>query len=282
MALITNITEWFDPKQLPGGVFGPFYWDSEIRIRYLQRKIGWVIAISSLLENYYKAHGCNVIRIPPTINSDEFVPIASETNFSDKPKLYLAYAGVPGKKDNIDSVLRAIKVLRNEGMEISINLIGPTREYVSEICLDGNGSLLDELGEAVEYSGRVSHQAAKELVSKADFSILLRSNKRYANAGFSTKLVESLALGVPAIANPTSDIAKYVVDGKEGILIDDCSTQSFLTGVRRLLKMPREQWATMRVNARQQAVNSFDYRRYSSPLKEFLEKAVSSSEKNRK
>jgi len=40
------------------------------------------------------------------------------------------------------------------------------------------------IGRCVVYYGRVSRIEAIELISRADFTMLLRKNKRYAQAGF--------------------------------------------------------------------------------------------------
>ena len=55
----------------------------------------------------------------------------------------------------------------------------------------------------------------------SDFSIILRENKRYAEAGFPTKFVESIACGVPVIANKVGDIQKYITEYEVGFLIDN-------------------------------------------------------------
>ena len=70
------------------------------------------------------------------------------------------------------------------------------------------------------------HAELPNLIAEADFTVLMRPNKRYTNAGFPTKLVESLASGVPVIANLTSDIGWAVRDGREGLKVDDYSAAS--------------------------------------------------------
>jgi glycosyltransferase involved in cell wall biosynthesis len=55
----------------------------------------------------------------------------------------------------------------------------------------------------------------------SDFSIILRENKRYAVAGFPTKFVESIACGVPVIANKVGDIEAYITKFEVGFLVDN-------------------------------------------------------------
>lgn len=281
LALIAQSTEWYDPTHLPGGALGPFRWDSELRMQCLQPRIGRILTSSSYLERYYLDHGCAVIRVPPTLDMQDPFLKQRDPGPRDIAALHLVYAGIPGKKDQIGNALRGMRILRAQGLSVVMDLVGPSREQVVE-CLEGDGTLLNELGEAVVYHGRVPHRTALELVVKADFSILLRPDQRFAHAGFSGKLVESLSLGVPIIANPTSDIAEYVSDGKEGILLENNTPEAFISGVRRLFRMPREQWSEMRSHARRRAADCFDYRQYIQPLKAFMEQAIASSESERR
>ena len=242
-------------------------------MRWLQPKIGRVIAISSFLQRYDLSRGCSVLRVPPLIDMDEaagnqYDPVLPEDNL-----LRLVYAGMPAKKDLLGNALRALRDLRASGSPVMLDLVGPSRQSLST-CLDGDTRLLDELGSAIVCHGRVPRKVAMGVVAKADFSILLRPDRRYAHAGFPTKLVESFSLGVPILTNLTGDIADYVRDGQEGVLLEDSSPQAFIAGVRKVLDTPRELWTAMRPRARQRARNCFDYRQHVQPLRGFIEESI--------
>lgn len=273
IALIADCSEWYDPRQRIGGRFSPLRWDTELRMRWLHRKIGRVIVISSFLERYYRERGCSVIRVPPLI--DMGTPKCNQTAIPapEGNLLRLVYAGVPGKKDLLGNAIRALRDLRADDLRITLNLVGPSKRDVQR-CLGRDAAILDELDGLVVCHGRVAHKEAVSSVAKADFSILLRPDKRYAHAGFPTKLVESLATGVPIIANVTSDIAEYVRDGVEGVLLDDSTPDAFAAGIKKVLNMPRERWKAMRLNARQRAAECFDYRQHVQPLKNFMAEAI--------
>ena len=74
ISLIADCTEWYDASHLKGGPLGPFRWDTELRMRWLQPRIGRVIAISSYLAAYYQKLGCAVIRVPPLVDMGELAP----------------------------------------------------------------------------------------------------------------------------------------------------------------------------------------------------------------
>jgi glycosyltransferase involved in cell wall biosynthesis len=277
ICLIADCTEWYDPQHVPGGAFGWFRWDSELRMRWLQPKIGNMIAISSFLEKYYRDCGCTVVRVPPLVDLQakcwRSVPLLREDT-----ELHLAYAGTPGKKDLLANALRAVIALRLEGFSIKVHLVGTTRETLGNWLRD-DPSFVKALGNSVIYHGRVPQARAIELISAADFTVLLREDKRYAHAGFPTKLVEGLSAGVPIITNSTSDIAEYVRDGHEGILLENHSPEAFAAGVRRIFQMPRAKWREMRLQAQQRAEECFDYRHYIASLKSFIERVCVESSK---
>jgi len=210
-------------------------------MRVLNPIIKNTIVISKFLKKYYLSKDCNVLLIPPTVdlgnNKWNFIDNKTEDEFSDGVRL--VYAGIPGKKDVLYSVILAIKVLRDQGVNIYLDLIGPSRNDVLR-CIEGNESLLVGVEKYLNIRGRVDQSIVPSLLKEADFSVLLRPPRRSSNAGFSTKLVESMASGVPVIVNLTGDIGDYVRDGVEGIVVDDESVDSFLSGVQKILSLNKE------------------------------------------
>jgi glycosyltransferase involved in cell wall biosynthesis len=104
----------------------------------------------------------------------------------------------------------------------------------------------------------------------SDLSVLLREPLRFAQAGFPTKVPESLAAGVPVICNTTSDIGMYVRDGVEGFLCADHTAASFAATLRRVIAEWPSRYSEMRSAARGAAERFFDYRQYSATLSTFL------------
>lgn len=272
--LIIDCTEWYDPRHLVGGRFGLVRLDNEIRMRLINNWIGCILPISTYLESYYLTHRCQVLRIPPLVDlADSKWPIPSDVILADQRNIRLVYAGIPAKKDLLGNAIRGLVILKDEGVPFELHLIGPSRQDVAT-CLGTDSTVLNTLGESVIFHGRVPQSKVPTLLAVCDFSILLRPLERYAQAGFSTKLVESLAAGVPVIANPTSDIAEYVRDGIEGILLADHSPAAFVEGVKRAFSLPHTQKEAMRRNARLRAECSFDYRGYVEKLGTFIQSSI--------
>lgn len=272
LKLLIDCTEWYAPHHLVGGRYGLVWLDNEIRMRFINSCIGRIITISSFLEKYYAKKGCNVLRIPPLVDlADTKWPVLVNAEIYSITTLRLVYAGIPAKKDLLGNALRGLIILKDEGLVVELHLIGPSRKDVVE-CLDGECSVLDELGTTIVFHGRISQSNVPSVLDVFDFSVLLRPIELYAQAGFSTKLVESLASGLPVITNKTGDIAEFVHDGIEGILLVDYSPSAFAFGVRRALALSKMQRINMRKNARLRAEMSFDYRRYIDDIGSFIQK----------
>lgn len=268
--LYFDCTEWYDSRHLVGGRFGLVSIDHAIRMRFINPLIGRGIVISSYLDRYYKNKSLQTIMIPPLIDVDEPKWFQRQVQGrKNNQQLDLVYAGTPAKKDLIGNALYGLQQLRAEGHDVRLHLVGPTPAALLA-CVDGDEALMASIADLLIYHGRVPQAEVPKIVANADFSILLRPQERYAQAGFSTKFVESLMAGVPIIANITGDVAHYVKDGHDAILINDYSPEAFALGVKRALQMSPDQRELMRENARHSAETQFDYRAYIQPLAGFF------------
>jgi glycosyltransferase involved in cell wall biosynthesis len=248
--------------------------DNELRMRWMQATLDGIIAISSYLEHYYQGRGRKVLRVPVLVDLEEpqwalRQPFAPDRDGS----LTLAFVGNAGKKDNLISALRGLALAGHSAKVSQIIVAGPTQTQVAE-SLGGEAHLLETLRTRLRFTGRLPHREALGHLARADLSILLRPSLRYAQAGFPTKLVESLAMGVPVICNLTSDIGMYVHDGREGIVVRDSSPAAFAEGLRRASALSPEQRGEMRHQARRRAERSFDYRNWVQSVRNFMARVL--------
>ena len=267
--VVADVTEWHTPAQLPNGRFGLPYWDSEFRLRVLiPRYIKHVVCISSYLGAYFRGKGCHTIEVPPLIDLAEDKWHTTRAPSDSTQPLALIYAGTPGKKDLIGNVVRAVCALRRRGRQVVLHCAGPTAGDIAAIDA-GAGALVADNPDAFVFHGRVPQQSVPALLGKADFSVFVRPRARYAQAGFPTKLVESLAASVPVITNDTGDIGRFVSDGCEGIVLADPSVQTVVDGIERLFAEGRQRWSGMGALAQGRAMRSFDYQAHSQRIREF-------------
>ena len=136
--------------------------------------------------------------------------------------------------------------------------------------------MFEKLQGLVHCHGRVPQEKVPSILATYDASILLRNDNRTSQAGFSTKLVESLAAGLPILANRTGDIPEFVRDGVEGLLLDGPEPEDFIRGVQRWCGTSNARKLHMKNAARKRAMESFDYREYIDSIGNFVEERLAS------
>jgi glycosyltransferase involved in cell wall biosynthesis len=105
--------------------------------------------------------------------------------------------------------------------------------------------------------------------------MIVRPQDRFANAGFPTKFVESLSLGVPVMANGTSDIAEFLRDGRDGYLLYEPTAAAVEHAIMRAWQRTTDEKMQMRSAAWMRSRECFDYRRHAAELAEFVQGAQS-------
>lgn len=256
---LVDVVEWYDPKQLPGGRLGPFYFSSQIALKHIYPKADGLIVISSFLDRYYRESRPTII-IPPTFT--ELSP-PSTIRLSER-HLKLVYAGTPGHKDLLGDVISSVIAVNHAGHNVDLLVIGPDSADVA--ALAGK----PYLPSFISALGHIPQADVKRHIAASDFSILVRPSERFTNAGFPTKFVESIAVGTPVIANCTSDICLHLNDGENGIAVSEPTITEITQTLIRAALLPLSERNRMREAAYQTALRSFHYSAYVEPIKGFL------------
>lgn len=202
--------------------------DNYYQKAYANVKADGVIVVSSFLEKYYKEKKC-ITTIIPTLSPLDNV-LYSESKSRNTDEITLAYAGIPFRlgeivqdcknmKDRIDKIIEFLFIAKQNGKKFKFNIYGFTKEqYLYSV--PQQKSLIDYIGKSITFYGYVNNEAVVNGITHADFTILIRDSKRETNAGFPTKISESITLGIPVITTDTSDLNKYVRDGETGYFLD--------------------------------------------------------------
>ena len=262
--VVIDRTDWFEPDD-SNGLFGKLftkYIANKCVVRHDFQADG-VISISHFFEKHYKQGGQKTIFIPPlmrnVISAQNVLPV-------NKP-IRLVYAGsLAGNKDSILPVIECLlKVFNCEEIQFELSLVG-----ISESQLNQSFGVHEWEKLGIYAFGRVSHCESENIVRKSDFSFLLRQNKRYARAGFSTKFAESMSMGVPVICTSVGGADKMITDMENGVLVHDNTTQSIQIALKKILNLSDEQRNQMKVDAQALATKVFQVEIYKKPLKNFL------------
>lgn len=162
----------------------------------------------------------------------------------------LVYSGSPGvgmKKDRLPLIVEALDQLSPDG-GFRFAVVGMSeQDYLSSMPL--HAGLLERQVDSIHFLGRMPHRDAVGVLKAADFSIFVRERNRVSEVGFPTKYAEAATCGIPVLTNRTSDIADYLIDGQNGILLPDCSPAAIEQGLSRALAMPRDALDRMRARA---------------------------------
>ncbi|MEV6813684.1 glycosyltransferase [Micromonospora sp. NPDC051296] len=260
--LVADVVEWYAPHQLAGGALGPVHLSAKLALHYYYPRCQGVIAISSLLERHYRERGVPVLRVPPTLDVLG-LRVRDHGLGAQRPGLHLVYFGTPGRKDLLGTVVRAVDSVGREA-QLTLSVYGPSVDEVRGLL---GGA---DLPPSVRVPGRVPQPQVEEIVSGANFSVLVRPSARFTNAGFPTKFAESLACGTPVIANLTSDLGQFLTDGEQGLVCRDATVTELRRVLCRAVRLSGAQLAAMRVAARATAETAFDYRRYAGRVDAFL------------
>ncbi len=270
--LIKDVVEWYSACQFRLRWFSISYIEKEISNRFIIGKKDRVIAISRYLFDYFSNKGIKCVRIPIFFNQAEY-------QFNDRPPIkrnyiQIIYAGSPGKKDYIHILLEAVNLLPIDivkNQNIKICLLGVSQKYVRSYCSSHNINF-DFICNVIDALGRVSRSVVLEKYRDSDFSILIRDGaKRYAKAGFPSKIIESISMGIPPITNFTSDIDLYFENRRTCIEIADCTPAACKDSLLLALSMSSTEIENLKKQAKNLAMTNFDISSYKNELKNIIQ-----------
>jgi glycosyltransferase involved in cell wall biosynthesis len=262
--VVVDALERHDPAQFSKGRLAPYFvrhrWTMFLAVHLANR----VIAVSSLLGQHLTQRGAEVMVVPPQVDCDEFAEPAPPPIGTS---LRLLYAGTPGTKDKLDVLIEALRQLpAHDQARVELVIAGVDRTQaarLSDLCSPG-------LADRVTFLGRVPRTRVLDLLSRSHFSVLVRPSEGYADAGFPSKVPESLAAGCPVLLNHTSDLARYIEDGKEGIVLKGYTADDVRRGLETALTLDDPDWHRMSEAARARARQSFDYRSWATAVSGFV------------
>lgn len=265
--VVIESCEWYDYTNFKKGKEDDEFKQNEKMIKEGFKIVDGFISISRLLDNHNNSIGRNSVRIPTILDSEEIKCLNTTSN---NQYIQLVYTGRPGKskeilKPIILSIIHNKKIYENIHLDVyGVNFIQLMRNLNYNIFLWKNAR------KYVKIHGQVDQISIKEIIMKADFQIFVRPNRKSSNAGFPTKLGESMMAGTPVIANDTGDIGLYLKDKHNGYIIDGVTEKDVTSVLIQVLKLNTREKKLMRENARKDAEEYFDYRNYEFEIRKLI------------
>ncbi len=251
---IGDVTEWYANSNKNYFFRIVRAYDSFLRMRILHRKMNGLFVISKYLQAYYS--DCHTVLLPPLIDKQDPKWHVSGHFPGSVPRL--VYAGWPSRdKERLDLIVKAVLRI-SPTYPVKLDVVGLTKEAYQSLYALTDAQMANIDDGTVCFRGRVSHIETLAYIKEAAYSVIVRQPCRKNDAGFPSKLVESLSCGTPVLTTAISNVTDYVGGGNNGYIL---SLDNLEDGFRTAL----DNIGQVRVNTQQ-----FDYRQYTDAVKTFL------------
>lgn len=266
--IVLECCEWYDVSSYKLRRIDPRFLIFNYCIRHVYVKSKYVIAISSFLFDYFNSRslGACVLKMPTILD----IPNIEYVTELNNRRIRIMFAGFwgKGKKENFENFITALSFYKRT-VPFEVVIFGGSYDDF-KFNLGDKKDLLDRIKIPIICNGIVDQKRIETEYRKSDFSIIFRPKRRSSEAGFPTKLAESMAAGTPVIANDTGDIGEYVTSGKNGFLCEN-DPKAIKKCLDNILEMKHQEFVEMRINARKTAEEYFDFRNYVPMLNKIVE-----------
>ena len=243
--VIFDVVEWYSKEQFKNGAISYKYQEKQIENAYVIDNECRVITISGFLENYYNQKGCVTKRIPIIWNKE---CLADAKKIISSSRRNFIYAGSHFEMDNIPLILESIKLLPIEcRLKMRLDIYGFNEIFIKSRI--GNEDW-EKIKDVVIAHGRQPNSVVLEAYGNSDFTILLRDpNYRVNQAGFPSKVIESMAQGVSMMCNYSSDLKDFLVDGENSIIVRELKAESVAQSMTRIIELSTSEVKQLRLMA---------------------------------
>jgi phosphatidylinositol alpha-1,6-mannosyltransferase len=204
----------------------------------------------------------------PTVDEERFQPDipadAMREQIALRPGQSLILSvGRLQRRKGFDTVIRALALLRQRGIEAHYAVIGSgdDRDYLQHLA--------EDLGvfDCVHLLGHVSYEDLPRWYAACDLFAMPNRDIDGDTEGFGLVFLEAASAGKPAIAGTAGGTASAVIDGLTGVRVDGEKVEALADALERLLGDPAEA-KRMGLNARQRVLENFTHQRRVDQLRE--------------
>lgn len=262
---VVDVVEWYSKEQFKRWYFAIPYLKKECEIRNIAKSKANVIAISSFLEKYFRKLGHKTVRIP--IITDKPVKYNRTEISTDRVKII--YAGSHILMDNVLLIIKTISELALDTQKrILFSIYGLRRERILQYISE---SELAKVDDSVKIYGRRPNNEIIEAYKKSHFSIVIRDPELRVNkAGFPSKVIESMKMGVPVICNYSSDLNLYLKDNINCIISNDISQEALTNAILKVLAINASEYSQISLNAQKTVEKEFNISTYAKECEDII------------
>ncbi|HEX7272421.1 MAG TPA: glycosyltransferase family 4 protein [Casimicrobiaceae bacterium] len=204
----------------------------------------------------------------PTVDEERFHPGIP----GDRPRTQLALkpgerlvlsVGRLQRRKGFDTLVRALPLLRAQGIEAHFALIGigEDRTYLERLAYRLGVS------DRTHLLGHVSYEELPRWYAACDVFAMPNRDIDGDTEGFGLVFLEAASAGRPALAGLAGGTGSAVIDGVTGLRVDGEQLDAVVAGLARLLLHPAEA-QQMGLNARRRVLENFTHQRRVDELRE--------------
>lgn len=225
-----------------------------------------LIIISSQLEAKFSKINKNYLRIP----------IISKSNDRNN-KIILSYEkgeifkiGYFGTlqiyKEGLDLLVNAIETLKKQGHKVEIHFYGKINKYETKEI----NNMIDRLNGSAIYHGLLPNEEVIQIMKNYHLLISTRRLIKQTQYGFSTKLAEYMATGVPFLVTNIGDNSKYIKDCNNGYIIEPDSQEELIDKLEHIILNYDKESIIISKNSIDTAKKDFNYQNYKDRIIDFF------------
>lgn len=240
----------------------PYRFFSAWLIDWLTRSSPVVISISTKIHAKYHPYTLS-LTVPILVDSDRF---ARKNNKQDEELRFVYLGAISENKDGLFELVKILNDHKLKNDNFIVDIIGSGNKRVTEklkASITENG-----LNGLIKIKDPVTSQQVPAVLQTYDYALLLRPSNTQTEYGFSTKLGEYLAAGLPVLYTHVGDNERFLENGEHGFLIPFPLLENAPGVFSKALKTRGEHLHRMSDNAVKLVEDKFDYRIYQEQLKQ--------------
>lgn len=211
-------------------LFGRYVAFEEWALRYMTTR-ALTFANGAALRRKHEAQGARVIETKTTTLSQ--MDIGTRPDVAQRRPLRALTVSRIDPRKGLRALPDAVKLLSDTGIDIALDIIGPTIGQIGDDERDAIQRQATEagVGDRVRLVGAVPLDRLMGLYRDYDIFIL----PTQPGEGIPRVLLEAMASGLPIVTTNVSGIASLITDGVNGLLIPDATGASVAAAVARLV-----------------------------------------------
>ena len=236
----------------------------KVLYKHILKRQDSLIFMTEKLNTFFNSELKKPYHILPTITDTSRFDIEVEP----ADKKYMCYMGnMELSKDNVDNIIRAFAMISHKHPDLDFYLYGAPSPKDKAII---EGVIKEcKMENRVFIKGRVAATEVPAILKKAYLLVSSQPNTKRAEGGFPTKLGEYMATGIPTILTDVGEISQYVKDGVHVHIVPPEQPEPYAEKLDWMLNN-YDKSLEIAKNAKDYLYNTFDYRKVSTGLYDFL------------